>query len=258
MKEEQFEEGYFTFKQFRIHQQQSAMKVGTDAVLLGSWMSLPSTPSAQLLDIGTGTGVISLFAAQRLSNIGKQYRITAVEPDTPSCGEAAENFAASRWGNCLQAVNASLQEYAAHIAEGCMDMIFSNPPYFIDSLKAPDLRRSTARHTDTLPFGEMVEICGRLLKNGGTLAVILPPEEGRRFLTLARGFSLEDRHFTLSRLCHVRGSESKPVKRWMMEFLWAAGGCITSPEPIPEFLTLQEGSSRSAQYSRLTADFYVR
>jgi len=234
------------------------MKVGTDAVLLGSWMSLPSTPSARLLDIGAGTGVISLFAAQRLSDTGKPFLITAVEPDAPSCEEAAENFAASRWDHCLQAVNASLQEYAAHIAAGCMDMIFSNPPYFIDSLKAPDHRRSTARHTDTLPFGEMVGICGRLLKDGGSLAVILPPEEGRRFLTLAKGFSLENRHFTLARLCQVRSSERKPVKRWIMEFLWSAGGCITTPEPTPELLTLQEGSSRSAQYARLTADFYVR
>jgi len=259
MTEKDFQQGYFTFRHFRVRQQESAMKVGTDAVLLGSWMTLPSsTAPTRLLDIGTGCGVISLFAAQRLSRISSDFHITGVDSDLASAGEAALNFSESPWNSSLTAFGISLQKFAESFGEGVFDSIFSNPPYFNDSLKAPDPRRSTARHTETLPFGVLMETSGRLLKNGGILSVILPPNEGKHFCYMAGGYEQNGKRFTLSRLCRIYPSAHKPLKRLLMEFTWSEGQLLNAPPPDGEDLILQEGSQRSAAYRLLTEDFYVK
>lgn len=259
MTEKDFQEGYFTFRHFRVRQQESVMKVGTDAVLLGSWMTLPSSVApTRLLDIGTGSGVISLFAAQRLSRISSDFHITGIDSDLPSAREAALNFSESPWNSSLTACGISLQQFAESSGEGVFDSIFSNPPFFNDSLKAPDPRRSTARHTDTLPFGTLLEICGKLLKNGGILSVILPPDEGELFRFMARGYEYDGKRFSLSRLCRIYSSVHKPLKRLLMEFRWSDGQLLNTPPPDGENLILLEGSQRSAGYRQLTEDFYVK
>ncbi|MBQ0006932.1 MAG: methyltransferase [Alistipes sp.] len=259
MTEEQFEEGYFTFKQFRVKQKESAMKVGTDAVLLGSWMTLPTNTVSRLLDIGTGTGVISLLVAQRLSLIQENFDILAVEPDLPSFREAVFNFTESSWNERICAVNDTFQHWAVGICADSFDCIFSNPPYFVNSLPAPDHRRSSARHADMLPFDEITRHSIRLLKPGGTLSVILPPEESRTFSKSARGCFYDDKTLVPSRICHVHPSPGKPVKRCIMEFICKKNHPVNSPLPEAEVLILQDGFSlRSAQYSDLTKMFYVR
>ncbi len=259
MTEQDFQEGYFTFRRFRVRQTDSSMKVGTDAVLLGSWMSLPSSEKTpELLDIGTGCGVISLFAAQRLSSACDDFHITGIDSDPSSAREAALNFAESPWAPFLNSIDLSLRQYTSTSEEGVFDSIFSNPPYFINSLKAPDLRRSSARHTDSLPFSELIECSGRLLKNGGVLSVILPPDEGKQFCSIARAHERSGGRFTLSRLCRVYPSAGKPLKRLMMEFIWSSGQSLNTPVPAGEDLILQEGTLRTPEYKLLTEDFYVK
>lgn len=161
----------FNFKQFSVRQDDSALKVGTDAVLLGAAMSLNPGSDIRGLDIGTGTGVIALMAAQRLSDgsagrpetaevarragtdcdsddrrgPGGGFRITGIDCDGPSAAEAAFNFAASPWAPRLESLHLSLEEYAETDC-GSFDFIFSNPPYYDSSLRNPDPRVSTARH----------------------------------------------------------------------------------------------------------------
>ena len=136
----------FRFKKFSVVNERSAMKVNTDGVLLGAAMTILPDDSL-LLDIGTGTGTIAMMAAQRLADMGvSTVRIDAIDIDEPSASEAAANFRNSPWADSLTVHNLSLDDYAADFAE-TYDLIFSNPPYFEDSLTAPDIRKSTARHT---------------------------------------------------------------------------------------------------------------
>ena len=175
----------FQFKQFFVRHDCCAMKVGTDGVLLGAWAPVPAVctqPSAcKILDIGTGSGLIALMLAQRCP----QAQIDAIDIDQQACEQAAANFAASPWAERLHATHCPLQQLANNSlsAEGGLssvnaavnqpkavyNLILSNPPYFVDSLKNPDAARCTARHNDTLPFGELIACSTRLLApNGGT------------------------------------------------------------------------------------------
>ena len=142
--------GVFQFKQFNVVNERSAMKVNTDGVLLGAVMTL-NEGDRRLLDIGTGTGTIALMAAQRMAGIPGQagndrFIIDAIDIDEPSATEAAMNFEQSPWAESLRAHNMSLDQFAASCSE-TYDLIFSNPPYFENSLTAPNERKSTARHT---------------------------------------------------------------------------------------------------------------
>jgi len=221
------------------------MKVGTDAVLLGSWMQAPEAANPKMLDVGTGTGVIALMAAQRYSDA----EITAIDSDAPSVEEATENFGNSPWSDRLAAKEISLQRYAAEYPAGTFDLVFSNPPFYTNDLKAPNPRRSAARHTESLPFPEFVSAADRLLKPSGMLAVVLPVEEGRIFVREAAGI------FHLSRVCRVRGTAGKPPKRLLMEFVKAD---VEAPSAVEEEeLTLQDGPHRTPEYTVLTQEFYL-
>ena len=144
------------------------MKVGTDGTLLGAWASLRS--AGTILDIGTGTGLIAIMAAQR----SPEARITAIDIDADCITQARENVAASPWSDRIEVVHSSLQDFEPAIR---FERIISNPPYFVDSLRSPDAARSTARHTDTLPFAELSQGVSRLLSPTGRFALILPPPE---------------------------------------------------------------------------------
>ena len=143
--------GEFRFKRFNVVNQRSAMKVNTDGVLLGAAMTI--SPEARcLLDVGTGTGTIALMAAQRMSDLAlqEQIQVNAIDIDEPSATEAAENFRNSPWATLLNVRLTSLDDYSASLdPQVRFDHIFSNPPYFDDSLQAPDQRRNDSRHTST-------------------------------------------------------------------------------------------------------------
>jgi len=230
----------FRFKQFSIEQQRCAMKVGTDGVLLGAWCDLGT--GGRILDIGTGTGVIALMAAQRCPGA----RITAVDIDPCCADQAQDNIAASPWSDRVEAVCADIRTFES--AEP-FDHIVSNPPYFTSSLLPPDRARSVARHCTELSFEDIVAAADRLLSSGGRMSLILPRDAADAFVGLCG-----DR-FRVRRRCDVRTTTHSPVKRSMLELVRAAQAVDTLCEELviqsaPEVFT--------DDYRRLTRDFYLK
>lgn len=245
--------GRFLFKQFSVKQEQSAMKVNTDGVLLGAWCSMPPVPREgdmiNVLDVGTGTGVIALMVAQRLAPYGIKAQITGIDPDIPSACEAQSNFSESSWGENMMSQALSLKEYL-ETSPPKANLIVSNPPYFKNSLKAPCSRRSNARHTDNLSFSELIECSASLLSPGGVLSVILPAEAEREFVSVAASNGL-----SLFRLCRVSTVAGEEPRRIMMEFTGETSGDINE-----ERLSIQKspGGLFTNEYKMVTADFYLK
>ena len=221
------------------------MRVNTDGVLLGAWMTIKAD-DRRLLDIGTGSGVIALMAAQRVDDIVK---IGAVEIDAGSAEEARFNFENSPWSESLFIYNCSFQDFLLRddTEQVSYDLIFTNPPYFEDALKAPDHRKSQARHTDSLPYDAIIAGSVRLLSPIGRLALILPVHEAEKFIASARFAGLN-----LNRLCKVSSSRNKPPKRYLME--------LSKEHSLPAEqteLVLQEGKEYTDEYRQLTKNFYL-
>lgn len=262
------------------------MKVNTDGVLLGAWLSVPRLPAAEsetntnpvivsqklkTLDLGTGTGVIALIIAQRLAALNPVHfqhqdtvtahppvEILGIDPDEPSAAEAGFNFAASPWSKYLKADSLSFSELVAKEKRGAFSLIATNPPYFNNSLKAPCPRRSSARHTDDLPFDTIISGSCELLCEGGVLSVILPFEEGMQFALTAKESSL-----ALVRMCKVETVRGGKVKRVMLEFekRAAAGGAApAATEAAVETIAIQEiaGGPYTNEYRRITGDLYLK
>lgn len=217
------------------------MKVNTDGVLLGAAMDVCGP---RLLDIGTGTGTIALMAAQRLSEDGsKDFHIDAIDIDGPSATEAAENFAASPWAGRLSAFHMFL---AGFQPEDPYDMIFSNPPYFEDSLENPEIRKAGSRHTSSLSFRDILVFAETFLAPGGRLALVLPFDRLTPLLREARS-----RGFHPSRQLCIRTTPSKPFTRVVVEFSRQRG------EVIEEELTIQNKGEYTSEYLSLVHDFYL-
>jgi len=233
----------FQFQRFTIHQDQCAMKVGTDGVLLGAW----AQGGERVLDIGTGTGVIALMMAQRYA----EAHVVAVDIDEAAVRQARQNADASPFGDRVEVVLSSIQDYATSCSlsfgEGrCevpahFDSIVCNPPFFVDSLKAPDQQRSLARHADTLPFAELMRAAYRLLSDDGELSLVIPFDYRRR---------LDDEAFLCgffpSRVCAVRTKSTKPVRRYLLAYRKRPCPCLHDELTI--------GDTR---YQQLTRDFYL-
>lgn len=214
------------------------MKVGTDGVLLGAWVSLSGNEN-HILDVGTGTGVIALMLAQRT----EKSVIVGIDIDEGSVKDANSNFKASPWGGRM----AAFQKDFTSMEPFPYELIVSNPPYFINSLKAPDARRSDARHTDTLPYEALACNAEKMMAQEGRLAVILPYEESQIFISNASSFGLY-----INRICRVRTTPEREFKRVMMEF------SRIKKEPLEEELIIQAGEEFTSQYKTLTADFYLK
>lgn len=232
----------FRFKRFNVAQPRSAMKVGTDGVLLGAWARLDSS-QRRILDIGTGTGLIALMAAQRTEAWDAQ--VVAVEIDSESAEDARENFARSEWGARLSVVESPVQEFRP---EEQFDHIISNPPYFVDSLLSPDAARTAARHTTSLTFEELARSAARLLSPDGILSLVLPYDAvGDMTLAAARS------GLFLVRREDVKTKESTTPKRSLLEFGF-------TPQPTQRTtLTIHiEGGDFSEEYRTLTQDFYLK
>lgn len=230
---------YFAFKQFTIHHDRCAMKVGTDGVLLGAWADVSS--SQNVLDIGTGTGLIALMIAQRCD----APHITAIDIDAEAVGQAAENVSLSPW---KERVEVLLQDLRTYRPSRLFDTIVSNPPYFIDSLKCPDGQRNTARHTDTLPASSLISKAAELLTPEGRLSLILPFEQTPDIVRIAEGEGLH-----LSRHTAVVTRPGLPPKRSLLEFGKADRGCLESE------LTIElERHVYTDDYIALTGDFYLK
>lgn len=241
----------FRFKQFTVIQEASAMKVGTDGVLLGAWFEL--WPGCRrVLDVGTGTGLIALMGAQR--SVAEATRIDALEIDAMSTQQATENFEASPWSMRLRAINSSLQNFATGFQPPLYDHIVSNPPYFIASLLSPDVRRSTARHSGTLTYDELIGHSVMLLRRGGRISVIVPTEHADQITQIGLRHNLH-----LTRRTDIYPTDTSPSsKRTMLEMTHAAGS--TSPEVRHNTIIIEEGGRHcySNEYRELTKEFYLK
>lgn len=173
---------YFQFKQFRIEQGQTAMKVCTDSCVLGAWAAVEQAEN--ILDIGTGTGLLSLMVAQR-----SRAPITAVEINDAAAAQASENIAASPWPNQIVLKQTSLQDFGRENQQ-LFDLIICNPPFFQASLRSPDPAKTVAKHTQELPFEELLRFVKRFLTPTGTFYLLLPPPEAETFRKLAAAVKL--------------------------------------------------------------------
>lgn len=227
----------FHFKQFSIYQDRCAMKVGTDGVLLGSWVQ--TGDAQQILDIGTGTGLLALMVAQK-----SDARIDAIDIDEPSCIQASENVQSSPWKERINVSCASLQLFEPGKK---YDLVIANPPYFIDSYLPDDEARKRARQaTEALTYEDLLSGSLRLMNAEGRLSVILPYKEGNRFRELAMQSGLFN-----SRYCRVHSRKGKPVKRLLMEFSRKEAITVES-----DLILHDEGRAYSQQYCELTADYF--
>lgn len=215
------------------------MKVGTDGVLLGAWADL--TAARRILDIGTGTGVMALMAAQR----NPMAAVDAVEINPDAYGEAEENFAASPWADRLRVFCVSVFDYKS---EGLYESIICNPPFFGGSTPAPDRARAVARHGEGFSFPDLLQTVHRLLAPGGCFSVVLPAEIEGRFVEMAASKSLY-----ATRVTAVRPTPSKPAKRVLMAFSAQECGNAERSELVIETSPLVY----TDDYRRLTRDFYL-
>ncbi len=230
---------YFKFKQFTVYQEHSAMKVGTDGVLLGAWGAVGE---GSILDIGCGSGVITLMCAQRTVNSD----IDGVDIDDGAVIQSRINVEKSPWGGRVNIFNSDIDSFCPNKK---YNYILSNPPYFIESQKAPNKARTAARHTDTLPHTTLAKRVSELLADDGIFSVILPYIESNMFIVEAVNYGL----YCVKRM-DVRGVATKGVKRVMLQFS-KEKGALTSDELIIENSVR---GSYTQKYIDLTKDFYLK
>lgn len=234
------------------------MKVNTDGVLLGAVVPVCNA-DYRVLDIGTGTGVIALMLAQRLTADTEQasrmqpLRILGIDIDPDAAAEAAANFASSEWAEALTSEEISLESLAVRLAgtaSEAFDIIVSNPPYYDSSLTNPDGKKAVARHTDlpqgSLSYRDVMEFAARHLSETGRLSVVLPSDQEFAALRYARMCGLH-----LSHLLRVRTVERKQPKRFIATFVTAPCECL------PKMLTIMEKGKYTDEYISLVKDFYL-
>ena len=216
------------------------MKVGTDAVLLGSWMKVNNAKS--ILDIGTGSGLIAMMLAQRTN-----AQIDAIEIDKASVEQAAENITEAGWANRIVLSHISLQDYIT-VCKKKYDLIVSNPPFFLNSLAPPSIKKRLAKHGETLPPEILLKSVLLLMKEDGTFWLILPAKEGLAFREMAVNYGLYCKS-----VLNIYAKEGKTVSRIIQCF-----GRNKTVEFTNEDLTiLDENNTYTMEYQILTKDYYL-
>ncbi len=232
----------FKFKQFEIHQDRCAMKVGTDGVLLGAWTAIDNNPQS-ILDIGAGTGLIALQLAQRSS----AELIDAIELDENSYEQCVGNFELSPWSDRLFCYHAGLDEFVDEMEEQ-YDLIVSNPPFYSEEMGSGDAARDRARQNNSLPFDELVLGVSKLLSDDGIFTVIIPFKEEQAFIELAKEVGMYPK-----RLTHVKGNPTSKIKRSLIAFGWER----IAPA-MDELIIEQQRHEYTAEYIQLTNEFYLK
>ncbi len=233
----------FEFREFTIRQDKCAMKIGTDGVLLGAWCGEVFTiPCGRILDIGTGTGVIALMCAQQWVTA----RIDAVEIDGEAAAQASENFALSPWADRLRVHSVAIRDFHLETEAREYDLIVSNPPFFNGTLLPDDEGRATARHTNVLPFDELMEISSQRLSEAGRLCIIFPTSEWDKVAVSALCHGLSPAVIT-----DVVTRDGKAPKRSLAAFSRQA------TVPQRNTLTVRDGlGNYTESYRRLVNRFY--
>jgi len=231
---------WFQFQQFRVAQDRCAMKISTDAVLLGSLVQ--SDAPKQILDIGTGTGVIALMLAQRFP----EASLTALELDPEAASQARENCKQSPFSERLAVLQGRFQDFPA---EERFDLLVSNPPFFPNHLPATDPKRQQALHTDSLSFEELLHKASQVLTPSGSFWVILPPRQMQDFIQYATAHGL----FPSSRVA-IRDTTVKPIHREVVGFTFSEPLANALPE---ELLLKNEDGSYSERYQQLISGFLL-
>lgn len=231
---------YFQFKKFLIKQEKSAMRVGTDGVLLGAWADVSNAKN--ILDIGTGTGLIAIMLAQR-----SEAKITGIEIEYNAAFEASENAQNSPWKERIHIINQPFQNFAIQTTER-FDTIVSNPPFFSNAIKNQHEQKSIARHNHLLPFADLIDGVLMLLTSNGKFSIILPVNEANDFTNLAENSGL-----FLSKRLEIKPSTLKIANRYLMEF------SKNKVDTIIDTLSIFEDNctNYTTAYKQLTADFYL-
>ena len=229
----------FRFKQFEIHDELSAMKIGTDGVLLGAWADV--TEARSILDVGTGTGLVAIMCAQR--NVHASVHGIDIVED--AIVESRQNVARTPWHDRITMEHADLRDFHTQVR---YDHIVTNPPFFLTSLHSPDVARAVARHATSLSYEDIISAAERLLNVGGRLTVILPADCAAVFRSVAF------ERLWLSRIVEIVTREGEAPKRTIMEFV------LTDKPLMPRAtsLTIQAADgSYTEDYRHLTKEFYL-
>lgn len=233
----------FQFKQFDITQLRSAMKIGTDGVLLGAWTPLENNPY-EILDIGSGTGLVALMLAQRSNS----RQIDAVEIDDDAFEECTENFENSPWNDRLFCFHASFQEFVTEMKGETYSLIVSNPPFYTDDFKTGNSSRNQARFENALPFNDLLNGVNQLLSGDGVFSTIIPFNEEENFTALAAQYGL----FPFKKT-HVKGNPDAKIKRSLIAFNKHNSTCEQNLLIIEK-----ERHNYTDAYKNLTKAFYLK
>ena len=230
---------YFQFKQFLIHQRYCAMKVTTDACLFGAWVAERVGDCKRVLDIGAGTGLLTLMVAQKTNDA----QIDAVEIDSEAAKEAATNFKASPWNERVDLIRENIIKYKVG---DLYDFIITNPPFFNNDLKSDSNKRNLAMHSEALSLDELLVSIERLLKAGGLFAILLPTHRSVEFegKALLAGFYLREKVL-------VKQTPKHPPFRSMLLF-GHEQVIVTESE-----LVIKENDSYTADFIALLKDYYL-
>lgn len=228
----------FEFKKFKVDDSRCAMKIGTDGVLLGAWTDVDNVK--RVLDIGAGSGLISLMIAQR----NREARVCAVEIDEGASADARANVSASPWKDRISIIEG---DFASFTPDTAPDLIVSNPPFFSETLKSPSAERSLARHAAGLGPQSLIEYAARTLSADGTLAFITPTRAESEIL-----FTAEMARLRLRRLTSVKTSPRKNTSRLLWQF-----SRVDGPTERRELTIAENDGKPTEEYRALTRDFYL-
>lgn len=233
----------FQFKQFAVKQDQCAMKIGTDGVLLGAWSPIDNN-SKLVLDIGTGTGIIALMLAQR----SDAEQIDALEIDENAYEQAVDNFENSPWGDRLFCFHAGLDEFVEE-PEDEYDLIVSNPPFYSEDYRSENEQRDLARFQEAMPFEDLIDAAALLLSENGIFSVIIPYKEEERFIDMCAEVEL----FPI-KVTRVKGSHKTPIVRSLLALKRYELAVLVADELVIEI----NRHEYTDDYIELTKAFYLK
>ncbi|MDE6496020.1 MAG: methyltransferase [Duncaniella sp.] len=234
----------FSFKKFTVDDSRCGMKVGTDGVLVGAWCGMTGDAMPQnVLDIGAGSGLISLMTAQRFP----EAKVTGIEIAPDACADARNNIDKSPWHDRVTVIEGDITDVAQR-PEGRWDLIVSNPPFFSETLHAPDAARATARHGETFDVTQLISLAPQLLTPNGSLCFIAPSARDGEIDFLAE---LARLHTTAVTRVYSKTGSRTPI-RTLRRLSMTASPCVSE-----DLVIRRSDGGYSADYVSLTKDFYL-